>query len=185
MSARRKNAVWVLHDDEQRQGEPGHGVCSGERLQGPQRRVLFARRYVVRRRTQPHPVVHESGQRDTGREGDRPAGPTDSLVGDEAYNHGARMYASDRDGKLYSTVGQRYNVLPPEKYEAYYKAGMGAIVRYNQDGSGREIYAHGIRNSVGMDFNPKDKTLWFTDNQTDTLRRRSSAERAGSRHEGR
>jgi glucose/arabinose dehydrogenase len=37
----------------------------------------------------------------------------------------------------------------------------------NQDGTGREVYATGVRNSVGMDFNPKDKTLWFTDNQTD------------------
>jgi glucose/arabinose dehydrogenase len=90
-------------------------------------------------------------------------------VGDEAYNHGARVCRVSPDGKLYVAVGEHYNVLPPEKYDAYYKEGMGAIVRYNQDGSGREIYAHGIRNSVGLDFNPKDKTLWFTDNQTDTL----------------
>ena len=31
------------------------------------------------------------------------------------------------------------------------------------------MFARGIRNSVGMDFNPKDKSLWFTDNQTDGL----------------
>jgi glucose/arabinose dehydrogenase len=90
-------------------------------------------------------------------------------VRDEAYNHGARVCRVGPDGKLYVAVGEHYNVLPPEKYDAYYKAGMGAIVRYNLDGSGREIYAHGIRNSVGLDFNPKDKTLWFTDNQTDNL----------------
>ena len=38
-----------------------------------------------------------------------------------------------------------------------------------QDGTGREVFARGIRNSVGMDFNPKDKTLWFTDNQSDYM----------------
>ena len=39
----------------------------------------------------------------------------------------------------------------------------------DRDGKNREVYAWGIRNSVGMDFNPKDKTLWFTDNQVDGM----------------
>jgi glucose/arabinose dehydrogenase len=39
----------------------------------------------------------------------------------------------------------------------------------NQDGTGREVYATGRAQLVGMDFNPKDKTLWFTDNQTDGM----------------
>ena len=39
----------------------------------------------------------------------------------------------------------------------------------DRDGENREVYAWGIRNSVGMDFNPKDKTLWFTDNQVDGM----------------
>ena len=37
------------------------------------------------------------------------------------------------------------------------------------DGSKREVIARGVRNSVGMDINPKDKTVWFTDNQTDGM----------------
>ena len=37
------------------------------------------------------------------------------------------------------------------------------------DGIGREVVARGVRNSVGMDINPKDKTVWFTDNQTDGM----------------
>jgi glucose/arabinose dehydrogenase len=37
------------------------------------------------------------------------------------------------------------------------------------NGSKREVYATGIRNSVGMDFNPKNNDLWFTDNQTDGM----------------
>ena len=39
----------------------------------------------------------------------------------------------------------------------------------SRDGKDREVFAWGVRNSVGMDFNPKDKTLWFTDNQVDGM----------------
>jgi len=37
------------------------------------------------------------------------------------------------------------------------------------DGTRREVFATGLRNSVGQDFNPKDGSLWFTDNQTDGM----------------
>jgi glucose/arabinose dehydrogenase len=44
------------------------------------------------------------------------------------------------------------------------------MIRMNPfDGSKREVVAKGVRNSVGMDINPKDKTVWFTDNQTDGM----------------
>ena len=45
----------------------------------------------------------------------------------------------------------------------------GSIQRMNRDGTGPETYARGIRNSVGIAFNPGDKTLWFTDNQVDGM----------------
>ena len=38
-----------------------------------------------------------------------------------------------------------------------------------REGKDREVFAWGIRNSVGMDINPKDKTVWFTDNQVDGM----------------
>jgi glucose/arabinose dehydrogenase len=88
---------------------------------------------------------------------------------EESYNHGARTCRVGPDGKLYITLGQPYNVPPGEKIDEYRKIGIGGIVRMNMDGSGREVFATGVRNSVGMDFNPKDGTLWFTDNQTDGL----------------
>jgi hypothetical protein len=47
--------------------------------------------------------------------------------------------------------------------------GIDGIIRMNPDGSGREVFARGIRNSVGMDFNPQDGILWFTDNQVDRM----------------
>ena len=73
------------------------------------------------------------------------------------------------DNKLYITLGQPFNVPAPEKLDGFKKWGLGGIIRMDRDGKNREVYAWGIRNSVGMDFNPKDKTLWFTDNQVDGM----------------
>ena len=90
-------------------------------------------------------------------------------VDEESFNHSGRVCRIGPDNKLYITLGQPFNVQPREKLELYTKWGIGGIVRMNQDGTGREVYATGVRNSVGMDFNPRDKTLWFTDNQTDGM----------------
>ena len=89
---------------------------------------------------------------------------------EESYNHHARTCRVGADGMLYITLGQPYNVQPRSKLELFNKVGIGGIVRMNPfDGSKREVYATGVRNSVGLEFNPKDKTLWFTDNQTDGM----------------
>lgn len=91
-------------------------------------------------------------------------------VEEESYNHGARTCRVDDKGQLYITLGQPYNVQPRDKVAMYEKIGIGGMVRMNAfDGSGREVVAVGVRNSVGMDINPKDKTVWFTDNQTDGM----------------
>ena len=91
-------------------------------------------------------------------------------VEEESYNHGARVCRVTDDGQLYIAVGQPHNVPPANKVELYSKLGIGGILRMNAfDGTKREVFARGVRNSVGMDFNPRDKTLWWTDNQTDGL----------------
>ena len=89
---------------------------------------------------------------------------------EESYNHGARVCKVGPDGMLYVSMGQPFNVPPRNKLALYKELGIGGISRMNAfDGSKREVYATGIRNSVGHDFNPKDGTLWFTDNQTDGM----------------
>jgi len=89
---------------------------------------------------------------------------------EESFNHGARVCRIGKDGKLYVALGQPFNVPAPEKLELYAKWGIGGIVRMNPfDGSGREVFARGVRNSVGIDFNPKTGELWFTDNQVDGM----------------
>lgn len=91
-------------------------------------------------------------------------------VEEESYNHHARACRVGPDGMLYVTLGQPFNVPPREKLALFDKWGIGGIVRMNPfDGSKREVYARGLRNSVGIEVNPKDGAVWFTDNQTDGM----------------
>ncbi len=87
----------------------------------------------------------------------------------ESDNHSARVCRVGPVGKLYIALGQPYNVPPKTKMDVFNKWGIGGIIRMNLDGTGREVFARGIRNSVGMDFSPKDHILWFTDNQVDLM----------------
>jgi glucose/arabinose dehydrogenase len=65
------------------------------------------------------------------------------------------------DGKLYIQVGANCNVCE-------INSGIhGMIRRYNPDGTGMEIVARGVRNTVGFDWHPVTKELWFTDNGRD------------------
>ncbi|PVE23086.1 sorbosone dehydrogenase [Microvirga sp. KLBC 81] len=88
---------------------------------------------------------------------------------EESYNHTARVCRIGPDNKLYIALGQPFNVPPKDKMELYRRVGIGGIIRLDQDGKNREVYATGIRNSVGIEFNPADKSLWFTDNQVDGM----------------
>jgi len=90
-------------------------------------------------------------------------------IDEESYNHTARVCRIRPDGKLYISLGQPFNVFPPEKMDLYKQTGIGGIIRVNTDGTAREVYAAGVRNSVGMDFNPANGQLWFTDNQVDGM----------------
>ena len=91
-------------------------------------------------------------------------------VEEQSFNHTGRTCKVADDGKLYVTLGQPYNVQPKDKIDLYNKTGIGGVIRLNPfDGSGKEVYAMGMRNPAGMDINPKDKTIWTTDNQVDGL----------------
>jgi glucose/arabinose dehydrogenase len=65
------------------------------------------------------------------------------------------------DGKLYVPVGAPCNVCN--------EPGFGVILRMNADGTDREVFARGIRNSVGFTWHPKTREMWFTDNGRDML----------------
>ena len=78
-------------------------------------------------------------------------------------HHGWKYIAFGPDGKLYVPVGAPCNICE-SKNEIY-----ASITRLNKDGSGREIFAKGVRNSVGFTWHPETKELWFTDNGRDSM----------------
>lgn len=80
-----------------------------------------------------------------------------------ATHHGWKFIAFGPDGKLYVPVGAPCNICE-SKDEVF-----ASITRINPDGTGREVYVHGVRNSVGFDWNPLTGKLWFTDNGRDML----------------
>jgi glucose/arabinose dehydrogenase len=88
---------------------------------------------------------------------------------EESFNHTARVCKIGPDGKIYISLGQPFNVAPAGKLDLYAQHGIGGIIRMNTDGTGREVYTYGVRNSVGHDFHPETGELWFTDNQVDGM----------------
>jgi glucose/arabinose dehydrogenase len=76
--------------------------------------------------------------------------------------HGWKFIKLGPDGKLYVPTGAPCNICE-------IKDGYAQIARMNLDGSGMEVVARGVRNTVGFDFDPKTGDLWFTNNGRDWL----------------
>jgi glucose/arabinose dehydrogenase len=95
---------------------------------------------------------------------DSPGNPvelTDKFNLPDTVHHNWKYAAFGPDGKLYVQVGANCNICE-------LNPGIHAqIRRYNADGSGMEIIARGVRNTVGFDWHPVTGELWFTDNGRD------------------
>ncbi|MTI26193.1 PQQ-dependent sugar dehydrogenase [Fulvivirga kasyanovii] len=78
-------------------------------------------------------------------------------------HHGWKYIAFGPDGKLYVPVGAPCNICKSDDPV------FASITRINTDGTGREIVAEGVRNTVGFDWHPDTKNLWFTDNGRDMM----------------
>lgn len=79
------------------------------------------------------------------------------------FHHGWKYIAFGPDGKLYVPVGAPCNICESQN-ELY-----ASITRMDPDGSNREIYAHGVRNTVGFTWHPDTGEMWFTDNGRDLM----------------
>ncbi len=92
--------------------------------------------------------------------------PPEPVVINDSYptetHHGGKYIAFGPDGKLYVPVGAPCNICEPEEIFA-------TITRMNADGTEREIFAKGIRNTVGFTWHPTTKEMWFTDNGRDMM----------------
>lgn len=78
-------------------------------------------------------------------------------------HHGWKYIAFGPDGKLYVPVGAPCNICEPT--DSIY----AAIHRMNADGTGLELFASGIRNTVGFTWHPETNDMWFTDNNRDMM----------------
>jgi glucose/arabinose dehydrogenase len=90
----------------------------------------------------------------------KPAVVNNSLPPDR--HHGWKFIGFGPDGLLYVPVGAPCNICEP-------KDPYASITRMKPDGSGFEVFARGVRNSVGFDWQPQTGALWFTDNGRDML----------------
>jgi glucose/arabinose dehydrogenase len=133
-------------------------------------------RVLAEKLTQPAGVAFHKGAlyvfaidkvlRYDGIEGKSGAQPTDLT---KAFNlppeqhHNWKYVRFGPDGKLYVPFGAPCNICEPPTKE------YAQIRRYNADGSGMEVIATGVRNSVGFDFHPKTGELWFTDHGRDWM----------------
>lgn len=80
----------------------------------------------------------------------------------DKFHHGWRYIAYGPDNKLYVTIGAPCNICAPQGIEA-------SIIRMDPDGSHVETFAQGVRNSVGIDFQPDTNVAYFTDNGVDMM----------------
>jgi len=90
----------------------------------------------------------------------KPEVVSDAYPGDR--HHGWKFIAFGPDGKLYVPVGAPCNICEVSGLH-------GTITRLDLSGGKPEIVARGVRNSVGFDFHPQTRELWFTDNGRDWL----------------
>jgi len=93
--------------------------------------------------------------------------PAKPIVVNDKYpketHHGWKFIAFGPDGLLYVPVGAPCNICEPDP-DRY-----ALISRIKPDGSGYQVFARGVRNSVGFDWDPQTKELWFTDNGRDWM----------------
>lgn len=90
----------------------------------------------------------------------KPAVVYDKFPSDK--HHGWKYLRYGPDGKLYTAIGAPCNICKPNRPYA-------SLVRLNADGTGFEVIATGIRNTVGFDWQPESNALYFNDNGRDHL----------------
>lgn len=148
-----------------------YAVLPGETAEGDHKVVVIARDLE-----QPNGVAFRGGAlyvaeigrvlRFDGIETRLSSPPPPAVVNDafpKDTHHGWKFIAFGPDGMLYVPVGAPCNVC--ERADPRY----AAILRMRPDGKGLEVYASGVRNTVGFDWHPRTGELWFTDNGRDMM----------------
>lgn len=95
--------------------------------------------------------------------GAAPVDMTEAFKLPKEQHHNWKYVAFGPDGKLYVPFGAPCNICEPPSGE------YAQIRRYNADGSGMEVLATGVRNTVGFDWHPQTQELWFSNHGRDWL----------------
>jgi glucose/arabinose dehydrogenase len=93
--------------------------------------------------------------------------PEPAIVNDKLpseRHHGWKYLGFGPDGMLYVPVGAPCNVCERSDDERF-----ATITRMKPDGTGQEVFARGIRNTVGFDWHPQTKELWIAENGRDNM----------------
>ncbi len=92
-------------------------------------------------------------------------GPVKTLATDlpAGGQHNNRTLSVGPDGKLYVSIGSTCNACDETTPES------ATLVQFHQDGSGRRIYAKGLRNTIGFAWHPRTRALWGMDHGIDWL----------------
>lgn len=91
----------------------------------------------------------------------RPVVVNDSFPSETS--HGWKFIRFAPDGRLYVPVGAPCNICEQQDQR------FATIMRMNSDGKDLQVFARGVRNSVGFDWHPRSGELWFTDNGRDRM----------------
>jgi glucose/arabinose dehydrogenase len=78
--------------------------------------------------------------------------------------HTSRTIVFGADSAMYVSVGSSCNICVEKNPE------RATVLRFNEDGSGKRIFASGLRNAVGLAVNPTTKAIWVTQNERDDLK---------------
>lgn len=82
---------------------------------------------------------------------------------DSGAGHSTRTIVFGPDSAMYVAVGSSCNLCVERSPD------RAAVLRFNEDGSGKRVFASGLRNAVGLAVNPSTGVLWATQNERDNL----------------
>jgi len=158
VSSPRTNSIWRLTPDRDGDGRSDATTALPLELDRPHGLDLHAGHLYIGEVSQVRRVAFDQARGE-------PTGPLEVVVSGlpEGGNHWTRTVAIGPDDRLYVTVGSSCNVCIEEDER------RAAMLRYELDGSGYELYATGLRNAVDFDWQPETGLLFATDNGRDLL----------------
>lgn len=78
--------------------------------------------------------------------------------------HWSRTVVFGHDSAMYVAVGSTCNICVETSTD------RAAVLRFNEDGSGKRVYSSGLRNAVGLAVNPRTGAIWVSQNERDNIR---------------